>query len=994
MLIEGYRISDQVSQDVIGETFLASRPESGTNVFIKFLHEDFLSDPDLVKCFHACAEAGSSVSQDEFTRIISYGRENDRVYVIFDQFDLPSLGTTLERTRVIPVLDASHLIETLAAALQTCHDKGVVHGALSPSCVFYDSVSRQLKIGSVGFAPFFKALMSRKHTMLADDLAYFAPEMVNAKGALVAQTDVFSLGCLYYRLIVGSRPWPEMSDSDFFGEKARTSLVPPSLQRLEVPDILDNVITEAMELEIGHRQPNPGQLFSEIVETRNEMLASFTPTSAFIYERREDEKAESPADEFDSENSVEPSPVIEARNGVESSGEPGTPDTLPADNAEEPVDAEDTSQQFLDDLERFEQELFVASESAATLPDLETTFSPEAKEDEEVEPESTDAETAEQPLPGLEPVSANAAFEGDSPLAQIVEMSESESAEQLSESDAEPGAPDEPAVSEEPEHTVGPTESPDPRQAEKELDPQVPADIEADMFPADVPDLLPTVDAPEASSVEVEPVLNATEEEQPSDVLDFMGSTMPRRAGAPRSFPSIQSHLFDDRTSELLPRRQKLNGTARPVAKQQPFSPKPERRRAARPQPQPDTNSEYIVTLSKPAPAANSGSSKPRTSRHKEESPAANAADPTINEKTPETVDIRPNGTKAWLAAPWFNMVVWRIAPVVVVALVVLIAIDMGMPGRIKKSAFFTHRTGNKGQSNGESTHAVAQRVPGNSPERLKVRRTTQQPANRIGSGTAFALTKIGDREPRTPANSGTAQRARAEDVKTTRRVAASTAGKVQTPIGLNLNVQVHSFGAPQVAEVFVDGASYGQTNDQGRLLIPNLKNARPYLVKVKKNGYQLWAKEVFFPQPGEQRVNVNLATLLQASKQPAATPLTNGNTSVNPNKAAQSTRKASANGPSTGGNAGNTAAGTQQGVFGTVNVRLANTESLADAYIYINGRRWTGPEYIAPARIELPPGSYTIAVRKNGYVTAPPSYTLDIVDGESRTVSFILTAN
>lgn len=983
MLIEKYTISDQVSQDVIGKTFLASRPESGTNVFIKFLHKNFLSDPDLVECFLACAEAGSSISQDEFTKIISYGRENNRVYFIFDQFDLPSLGATLEKTRVIPVLDASHLIEKLATTLQTCHDKGVVHGALSPSCVFYDSVSRQLKIGNLGFAPFFKALISRKHAMLADDLAYFAPEMANAEGELVAQTDVFSLGCLYYRLIVGNKPWPEMADSDFLGEKARTSLIPPSLQRLEVPDILDNVITEAMELVIGHRQPNPGQLFSEIVEARNEMLASFTPTSAFIYERREEEKAESPADEFDISNSIE------------SNGQSVAPDTLPADNSEEPVGAADTSQQFPDDLESFEQapEPSVASESDATLPDLDMAFSPEAKKDEDIQPESIDTETAEQPFPKFEPVSTNGAFEEDSLLAQIMEMSESESEEQLSASDAETAAPDEPAVSEEPEHAVEATESPDPWQAEKELDPQVPADIEAEMLPADVPDLPPPVDAPDASPGKVEPVLNATEEEQLPDVSAFLGATVPSDAGEPRHFPSIQSHLFDDRTSELLPRRQKLNGTARPVARQQPSSPKPEKRRAKRPQPQSDINTEYIVTLSEPEPAANSSPSKPSTSSHKEESPAANAADPTINVWTTETVDVRPNRAKAWLGAPWFNMVVWRIAPVVVVALVVLIAINMGMPDRIK-SVFFKHRTENKGQPNGESTHAVAQRIPGNSPERLKVRRTTQPPANRIGSGTASTLTRNSDPKPRTPANSGAVRRARTANVKTTRRVAASTAGNVQTPIGLNLNVQVRSFGAPQVAEVFVDGASYGRTDDQGRLLIPNLKSARAYLVKVQKNGYQLWAKEVFFLQPGNQRVNVNLETSLQANKQPATPAGTKGNSRANPNKTAQSPRKASVNGPPKGGKAGNTAAGAQQVVFGTVNVRLANAERLADTYIYVNGRRWTGPEYIAPARIELPPGSYTIAVRKNGYVTAPPSYALDIVDGESRTITFILTAN
>lgn len=222
------------------------------------------------------------------------------------------------------------------------------------------------------------------------------------------------------------------------------------------------------------------------------------------------------------------------------------------------------------------------------------------------------------------------------------------------------------------------------------------------------------------------------------------------------------------------------------------------------------------------------------------------------------------------------------------------------------------------------------------------------------------------------------------------RRIGSADASSVQAEQtgGLTIALLAEAGNVTQVADVFLDGRHVGSTSALGRIDIKNLVPARSYLIKVQKTGFKMWAREVRFQKRGTQQLFVrlqalhNLSSAARTSSRPdAARGFAAGKVKRSPRKTPRSTRSNRFPGPQAAAN------------YGTVEVLLDNSEPLSDAYVYVNQALWNGQSYTAPAQLQLPAGTYLIEVRKDGYFSAPPSQTIEIIDGESRTLRFILTA-
>ncbi len=139
-----------------------------------------------------------------------------------------------------------------------------------------------------------------------------------------------------------------------------------------------------------------------------------------------------------------------------------------------------------------------------------------------------------------------------------------------------------------------------------------------------------------------------------------------------------------------------------------------------------------------------------------------------------------------------------------------------------------------------------------------------------------------------------------------------------------------------------------------------------------------MWAKEVRFTRPGVQNVRVNLRQL----------PTSLNNRSPGNSQRRPSNRQAS----TTNGTDTTTKPKGQASNFGVVKVRLSNPEPISEARIYVNGDLWQGKQHFAPAELQLPGGSYAVKINKDGYRSEPPSYSINITNGTSKTIYFYLT--
>ena len=113
----------------------------------------------------------------------------------------------LARGRRLPWEQARVLCAPVATALAYAHGRGVVHRDLTPSNVLVERRTGRVVVSDFGLARIARSSASAITShLLAGTPEYWSPEQA-AGGRTGAPTDVYSLGCVLFRLVAGAPPF-------------------------------------------------------------------------------------------------------------------------------------------------------------------------------------------------------------------------------------------------------------------------------------------------------------------------------------------------------------------------------------------------------------------------------------------------------------------------------------------------------------------------------------------------------------------------------------------------------------------------------------------------------------------------------------------------------------------------------------------------------------------------------------------------------------------
>lgn len=142
--------------------------------------------------------------------------------VIFETFDraLP-LHVFLRQEPDLFFDERLHILQSIVESVAHCHRAGVLHRNLSPASVLV----RREKSGALSvrlhrFQTSTWVEHSSQGTLHVDDLAhgldrlYQAPEVLSDPQKAIAESDVFSVGCLAWLLFTGQAPAPSLKERD------------------------------------------------------------------------------------------------------------------------------------------------------------------------------------------------------------------------------------------------------------------------------------------------------------------------------------------------------------------------------------------------------------------------------------------------------------------------------------------------------------------------------------------------------------------------------------------------------------------------------------------------------------------------------------------------------------------------------------------------------------------------------------------------------------
>jgi hypothetical protein len=202
-----YRVVGVLGIGGMGIVLKAEDPKLGRSVAIKMLKPAFTASGAARQRFLREAQAAAGMTNEHVVPIYHVGEDRGVPYLV-----MPFLaGETLEHRRHreerLPLAEVLRIGREVAVGLAAAHERGLIHRDIKPANLWLDADRGKIRILDFGLARIEEE--SSELSQLGHALgtpAYMAPEQ--SRGEKVGpRADLFSLGCVLYRLSTGVGPF-------------------------------------------------------------------------------------------------------------------------------------------------------------------------------------------------------------------------------------------------------------------------------------------------------------------------------------------------------------------------------------------------------------------------------------------------------------------------------------------------------------------------------------------------------------------------------------------------------------------------------------------------------------------------------------------------------------------------------------------------------------------------------------------------------------------
>lgn len=153
------------------------------------------------------AQTAARISHDQVVTIYHVGEADDLAYMAMQWLPGETLEDRLRRESILSNDVATDIFRQIALGLAAAHENGLIHRDIKPANIWIESDDGRVKILDFGLARVADDDPQFTETgMIAGTPCFMSPEQ--ARGAIVDhRSDLFSLGCVLYRMIAGQLPF-------------------------------------------------------------------------------------------------------------------------------------------------------------------------------------------------------------------------------------------------------------------------------------------------------------------------------------------------------------------------------------------------------------------------------------------------------------------------------------------------------------------------------------------------------------------------------------------------------------------------------------------------------------------------------------------------------------------------------------------------------------------------------------------------------------------
>jgi hypothetical protein len=247
--IPGYTIQRLLGSGAYGEVWIGVDRNTNRRVAIKFYTHHSRFDWSTLS---REVEKLVFLSADRYiVQLLDVGWDADPPFYVMDYIENGSLEDLLQRQGALPMARALDLFCEMAVGLLHAHGKGILHCDLKPANILLDEDHKPR------LADFGQSRLSHEQTPALGTLFYMAPEQADLNALPDARWDVYALGAIFYRMLVGEPP---------FRTDEATQGIESSQDLAERLSRYQHSIRTAPPLTAHRRVPGVDRALAEIIE--------------------------------------------------------------------------------------------------------------------------------------------------------------------------------------------------------------------------------------------------------------------------------------------------------------------------------------------------------------------------------------------------------------------------------------------------------------------------------------------------------------------------------------------------------------------------------------------------------------------------------------------------------------------------------------------------------------------------------------------------------
>jgi len=176
--------------------------------------------------------------------LLDSGDADGDLFYVMPYIQGTSLRDKLDKDKRFAISEVVRIAADIGGALDYAHRNGVVHRDIKPeNIMLYENLAMISDFG-IALALDRAGRLTREGS--PGTPAYMSPEQLWEPDAVDHRSDVYSLACVVFEMLVGAPPFTGRSDRDVAAKHLNAPVPRPSSFRNEVPDTIDCAICKAL----------------------------------------------------------------------------------------------------------------------------------------------------------------------------------------------------------------------------------------------------------------------------------------------------------------------------------------------------------------------------------------------------------------------------------------------------------------------------------------------------------------------------------------------------------------------------------------------------------------------------------------------------------------------------------------------------------------------------------------------------------------------------